>query len=222
MPVQSNLFFKSKNLMIKRVSTALGRFLLFFLAFGVALVSMRYWSFETIDFLQMKTEEVLSNQLFRISFYGHVIFGPLALMSGPFQFLPKFRAKRMQLHRLIGKVYIIAVLFSGLAGLGAAQWTPGGEFTQLGFSLLALSWLYTTTKAYLSIRNLDIDAHQQWMLRSYALTLAAVTLRIYLPLLQGPIGLSFIEAYQVVGWMCWIPNLIVIEIWIRKRMMSFE
>ncbi len=203
---------------MQTVLTFLGRFLLFLLAFGVALVSMRYWSFETIDFLTMKTPEVLADKLFQVSFYGHVVFGPIALMSGPFQFWPKFRAKNMAAHRLIGKLYIIACLLSGVAGLSAAQYTPGGSFTQLGFSLLAVSWLYTTTKAYLAVRQKEIDAHQKWMLRSYALTLSAVTLRMYLPVLQGAIGLSFIESYQIVGWLCWIPNLVVIEIWIRWKL----
>lgn len=196
--------------------TFLGRFLLFLLAFGVAFVSMRYWSFEVIDLLQFKTPEVLANQLYRTAFYGHVIFGPIALMAGPIQFLPKFRARNLATHRLIGKIYVVACLLSGLAGLAAAQWTMGGPFTKLGFSLLAIAWLYTTSKAYLTIRKKEVDAHQRWMLRSYALTLAAVTLRMYLPILQGPMAMTFIEAYQVVGWLCWVPNLLVIEMVIRK------
>ena len=196
----------------------IGRLLLFILAFGVAIVSMRYWSFKTIDFLTMKTSEVLTDTLFKISFYGHVIFGPIALMSGPFQFWPKFRTKNLAAHRILGKVYVVACLLSGVAGLSAAQFTPGGSFTQLGFSLLAVSWLYTTTKAYLTIRKKDIAAHQKWMIRSYALTLSAVTLRMYLPILEGIFGLTFIESYQIVGWLCWVPNLIVAEIWMRWKL----
>ncbi len=203
--------------MLKNLPVILGRSLLFIAAFGVAIVSMRYWSFDQIDLLNSKSPETLSNLLFRFSFYGHVIFGPLALMSGPFQFLPKFRAKRLPLHRAIGKFYIVACLIGGLAGLAAAQWATGGSMNQLGFSLLAASWLYTTTKAYLAIRQKDIDGHQAWMIRSYALTLSAVTLRIYLGLFQGPFGMSFPEAYQIVAWACWIPNLLVAEIWMRIR-----
>ena len=198
--------------------TAVGRLLLFFFAFGVAFFSMRYWSFDRISILNLKPDEVFTAPLFRLSFYGHVFFGPLALMSGPFQFLPKFRARHLRAHRLVGMVYITSCLIAGIAGLPAAQFTPGGTFTQLGFSLLAVSWLYTTTKAYLAVRKKEIAAHQQWMIRSYALTLSAVTLRLYLLLLQNGFGLTFIESYQTVGWLCWIPNLIVAESWIRLRL----
>lgn len=50
------------------------------------------------------------------------------------------------------------------------------------------------------------------MIRRYALTFAAVTLRIYLPLSQVA-GLPFDPAYQTISWFCWVPNLIVAE-WI--------
>ena len=200
---------------MQKALSSLGWFFLFFLAFGVAIFSMRYWSFQPVGFLKMKSPEELTNNMYLAAFYGHVLFGPVALMTGPIQFLPKFRARNLAAHRLTGRIYVIACLFSGLAGLAAAQWTPGGPFTRLGFSLLAIAWLFTTTKAYLTIRKKEVDAHQKWMMRSYALTLAAVTLRIYLPLLQGPAGLSFIESYQIVGWLCWVPNLLLIEWWIN-------
>lgn len=196
----------------------IGYFLLFFLAFGVALFSMRYWSFEVTDILHFKTEEVLANGVYRAAFYGHVIFGPIALMAGPFQFLPKFRNRNLKAHRLIGFVYIVACLLSGLAGLAAAQWTMGGVPAELGFSLLAIGWLYTTTKAWQNIRRKNVAGHQQWMLRSYALTLSAVTLRLWSPLLGVFFGLSFLEAYPIVAWLCWVPNIVVIEWWIRRNL----
>ena len=42
------------------------------------------------------------------------------------------------------------------------------------------------------------------------MTLAAVTLRIYLPLSQIA-GIPFEEAYPAISWMCWVPNLIFVE-----------
>ncbi len=51
-------------------------------------------------------------------------------------------------------------------------------------------WLYTGAQAYLSIRRRDVVAHRRWMIRNYALTFAAVTLRLELGLLQVS-GLNF-------------------------------
>lgn len=192
-----------------------GRFLLYFLSIGVAVASMRYWSFETVGFLNMKSGEVLENHLFRLFFYGHVIFGPITLLTGPFQFSPRLRKRNLRAHRLSGKVYVVACLVSGLAGFGAAQFTPGGWATQAGFSGLALGWLFTTFAAWQAIRRKDIEAHRRWMIRSFSLTLAAVTLRLYLPLLEGPGGLDFIGSYRIVSWLCWVPNLLAAEWWIH-------
>ncbi len=48
------------------------------------------------------------------------------------------------------------------------------------------------------------------MLRNFALTFAAVTLRIYLNVFAA-IGVDFSESYPVVAWLAWVPNLILIE-----------
>jgi Predicted membrane protein (DUF2306) len=54
------------------------------------------------------------------------------------------------------------------------------------------------------------------MYRSYALTLAAVALRIYMPL-SFALGIGFEDAYQVVSWLCWVPNLVFVEAWLLPR-----
>jgi hypothetical protein len=46
--------------------------------------------------------------------------------------------------------------------------------------------------------------------RNFALTFAAVTLRIYLPL-SNVVGIDFDVAYPVIAWIAWVPNLLVAE-----------
>jgi hypothetical protein len=68
--------------------------------------------------------------------------------------------------------------------------------------------------AYLSIRRRDLAAHRAWMVRSYALTLAAVTLRIYLPAaVIGGLDMTF--AYPAIAWLCWVPNHVIAE-WLLR------
>lgn len=163
--------------------------------------------------LASKSDVLLSSNLYNIGFYTHIFLGGLALLFGWTQFSKKWRTKRLKLHRLIGKIYLIAVLLSGISGLYIAFYASGSVYTKLGFALLAIAWLVTTTKAYTSIRNKNIIQHQKWMIRSYALTFAAVTLRIWLPLL--PL-LGFNEAYAIVAWLCWVPNLVLAEILVTR------
>jgi hypothetical protein len=54
------------------------------------------------------------------------------------------------------------------------------------------------------------------MLRSYALIFAAVTLRIWLPLLIMAYGGQFLPAYRWVAWISWVPNALFAEWTIRR------
>jgi len=45
------------------------------------------------------------------------------------------------------------------------------------------------------------------MIYSYAACFAAVTLRIWLPLLMITLG-DYLFAYRIVAWLCWVPNII--------------
>lgn len=141
----------------------------------------------------------------------HIIPGGLALILGAFQFNSNLRSRFTRMHRNCGRAYVVFVLTGAVAGLFLAWYTPQSVATRLGFASLAVVWFYSGVMAYLAIRAGNIKLHQQWMIRSYALTLAAVSLRIQLPLYQGAVGLSFEEAYAIVAWFCWIPNLVIAE-----------
>lgn len=78
------------------------------------------------------------------------------------------------------------------------------------FGLLALAWLYTGARAYAAIRRKAVDEHRAWMVRNFALSLAAVTLRIYVPI-SVVLGLDFPTAYAGIAWLCWVPNLVLAE-----------
>jgi len=143
----------------------------------------------------------------------HVAGGGLALAIGPF-LLGGPRARRGR-HRALGKLYVGAVLLGGLGGLSLARFSYGGWPTHLGFAALGLAWIGATCAALLRIRRGEVEAHRAWMTRSFALTLAAVSLRIQLPL-AGALGIPFEASYPVVSWSCWIPNLLVAEVLVRR------
>ncbi|MGE0555360.1 MAG: DUF2306 domain-containing protein [Gemmatimonadales bacterium] len=145
-----------------------------------------------------------------LALYAHLVGGALALGLGPWQFARRLRVRALGVHRWLGRGYVAAVLAGGLGGLMMATRSEEGLVTHFGFGLLAVVWLTSTSMAYWRIRRRDRAAHQVWMIRSFALTLAAVTLRIYLPLSQVA-GIPFPDAYQVVSWLCWVPNLVVAE-----------
>ena len=146
----------------------------------------------------------------------HILASMLAILIGPFQYLPGIRKGRwLKVHRWLGRMYLLSVLFGALSGLYMAQFAYGGIITELGFGTLAVLWLYSGYRAYRHIRNKDLEAHRQWMIRNYALTFAGVMLRVWAPLSVG-MGADFTTAYIIIGWACWVPNLLVAE-WIIRR-----
>ena len=150
-----------------------------------------------------------------IGLYIHIFPSMVAILLGPFQFLKSFRDRHLKLHRWLGRIYLGSVLVGGLAGLYMAQFSFAGTASRLGFGLLATAWLFTGYMAYLDIRQGRIDTHREWMMRNYALTLAAATLRIYTRSLIS-MGLTAPDFHYINAWACWVPNLIVAE-WLIYR-----
>src|SRR5688500_12020425 len=112
--------------------------------------------------------------------YTHVFAAIFALALGPLQFLPRLRAARPRLHRMMGRLYLgVGVAIGGVSGLYMGAFAFGGAGAKVAFTLLATAWMYTGWRAYTAIRKREVAAHREWMVRNFALTLAAVTLRIY-------------------------------------------
>jgi len=165
--------------------------------------------------LASKTDELLADPIWNIGFYTHIFLGGLALLIGWTQFSSKLRNKNIAVHRMTGKVYVVSVLVSSIAGIYIGIFATGGLVPSMGFISLGVIWFYTTLMAYLYIRNKQILQHQKMMIYSYAACFAGVTLRIWLPIL-GIIFGDFITAYTIVAWLCWVPNLMVAYFITRK------
>jgi len=183
-----------------------------FLSIAVALVSYRFIVLGTEVVYANETHQLLT---FKNAFYLHIITAPIALFVAPFQLSKRFRAKSIRRHRLMGRIYCAAVLLAGVTGVLIGFNAKGGPIAQSGFVLLAVVWLIATFRALQVVRLGQIGLHQEWMIRSIALTFAGVTLRIMLPA-QLVSGISMDVAYPIVAWLCWVPNLVVVEYFIRR------
>lgn len=187
-------------------------FLMLLFSFIIALVSYRFLALGLdVAFSDMPGQ--LANR--RLAFLLHVSAAPLALVTGGLQLLPRLRSKYPALHRWTGRTYGVAVLVAGLSGLIVANGAAGGVSARLGFGLLSALWLVTTFQGVRYARVRRFADHRRWMIRSFALTFAAVTLRLYLPFFFVN-GFSYTQASVFVAWMCWVPNLIAVEWWLRR------
>jgi len=151
-----------------------------------------------------------------VAAYAHFAGCALALAVGGFQLHPRLRGRWPRVHRWMGRLYVLGVAIGGSAGLVMAWFAHGGVAGKLGFALLACAWLATTWLGYTCIRAGELTAHQSWMIRSFALTFAAVTLRLYIPASLAA-GISFDVAYPAIAWLAWVPNLLVAELFVPVR-----
>jgi len=150
----------------------------------------------------------------------HIAGGMGALLAGPWQFSTRLRSKALNFHRWMGRFYLLEVALGAIAGFFMSMVSRGGMATHLGFGILAVVWFYSGLQAYRMARRGNIEAHQRWMIRNFALTLAAVTLRIYLPLMVGVLHRPFAPSFIAVSWLCWVPNALVAEWMVRERRAS--
>ncbi len=190
--------------------------LLFFFSIGVSGYAAYTYGFQPLG-ARVHPEMRAVFQANPLGIYAHIFGSIFALALGPFQFLERMRNNRPELHRLLGRLYlVIGVLIGGGAGLYMAFFAFGGPIAQFGFGGLAVAWLYTGWQAYSAVRQQEFEEHRRWMIRNFALTLAAVTLRIYLPVSMIN-GADFTMAYTAIAWLCWVPNIIIAEAWLRRE-----
>jgi uncharacterized membrane protein len=156
--------------------------------------------------------------------YLHIAGGGLALLLSPLQFAARVRVRAPRLHRAVGRVVLAGILVGGAAGAVLSTTNVAGPVGTAGFGLLAVAWVGCALIALAAIRRRDIAAHRRWMVRAFALTYAAVTLRLWLGVMIGAQvsqGVApdpaFDRAYAIVPFLCWVPNLVVAELYLRRR-----
>lgn len=157
-----------------------------------------------------------------IAFYTHVVLGAVALLIGPLQFARALRERFPRVHRALGTVSIVAIVGASAAGLVISTVTSAGVIGTLGFGLLAILWATFALLGLRAILRRDVISHRGWMTRAFALTYAGVTLRLWIPILMAVFmalgsdpGAAFVQAYAIVPFLSWVPNLIVAE-WIVR------
>jgi len=191
------------------------------LALYLFAITWIYFSFRSdVNFLLVK-QELVHYWPWRIAFYLHITGAMFALAVGPFQFLTGLRAKYRKTHRIIGYIYVVGILlFAGPSGLFMSFFAEGGVGAKIAFSILSILWVWTTWMGLKTIIQKKIQQHQAWMIRSYALTFTAVTLRLWTPILSVGMNVSDAQTLAIVPWLAWIPNLLVAELLIQKSIQT--
>lgn len=178
-----------------------------------------YASFDSkYEFLSQK-QSYLHIKTWLYSFYIHVFFSLFTLIAGFTQFSSFILAHYKKLHKLLGKVYVIAVLFINVpSAFVMAIYASGLMPSKIAFIILDSLWFLFTYKAYQTAINKDFKSHKEYMIRSYALTFSAITLRTWRIVLSALFVITPLHLYMIDAWMGFVPNLLMAEFIIRRRL----
>ncbi len=200
------------NILQKAIGYAFAAWILIFTGIMVTKV-LPYLSFErAINFLGTKPNEVLDKSYFMWAFYIHITTSVFAIGGGIFQFFPFILRGYPSVHRWIGKLYIAAVLlFAAPSGLVLAAFANGGLAAKVGFTLQCIVWWFTTYAAWHEVLKKRFVQHSEMMFRSYAVTIAAMSLRMESYFMVYVFETKPIETYLTVTWLSWVGNLLIAE-----------
>lgn len=191
--------------------------LLAFFTWLMARITMNYIPYNTdVGFLRIKQQYIHIDH-WRTAFFIHVYASIWVLFAGFTQFSKKIQRNNPRLHRTMGYIYVTDVLLiTGPAGLLMGFYANGGITSRIAFVSLALLWIFFTATALIKARQKDFKAHRKFMIRSYALTLSALTLRAWKYAITNTMTVPPMDVYRIVAWLGWVVNIIVAE-WLIWR-----
>jgi len=167
-------------------------------------------------FLQLK-QQYLHITEWRIAFFVHVFSSMLVLLAGFTQFSSYLLKKKPRLHRTLGYIYVIDILMvAGPAGLIMSFYANGGIYSRIAFVLLSVLWMsFTGLALYYAIKR-KFMLHRIFMIRSFALTLSALSLRLWKVVIASTTDIPPMDRYRIIAWLGWVLNLLIAEWYIRK------
>lgn len=196
-----------------------GAFLVGALVVVIGIFELSWHSFEAYLDGAPTTDRAITHRLRNNSdhagiFFVHIYTGNIALALGTLQTVKSLRSAHPQIHRWIGRLYVLFVLISAGMSFGLSPRLPAfgtGYGRQIGATL----WASFTILGVIAIRNSDVEKHRRWMMRSYAFAYMGITFMI-LSAARTVSGIPLEYGYPIVIHMSFVVNMAVCEFLIWK------
>lgn len=192
--------------------------LLLFFTILMIRITLAYIPIQTdVAFLRIK-QNYIAEKHWLFSFFLHVFTSSFLLLAGFTQFSTFLLKKYKKVHRIMGRLYIWNILvLTGPASLIMGFYANGGLLSRIAFILLSVLWIYFTFRGLVAAKQKKIVMHQEYLIRSYALTLSALTLRAWKYAISNTFEMPPMDLYRVVAWLGWVLNLLIAE-WVIRTM----
>lgn len=170
-------------------------------------------------FISRKDQILPDPSMWTLMIRFHILLALIALLTGPLGVIKRIRVKSIHFHRWNGRLYALSILLNFIPGIYVSFFATGGWSSTVGFLILNILWLGTTIMGYFFIKRKNMILHSQWMIRSFFLTFANMTIYIIVTTSHNIIHLSYGHSYTIAVWLCWILNLFLAEIIIRRKVL---
>lgn len=158
---------------------------------------------------------------------AHLLLAVIIMVAGPLQLIPKLRARVPVFHRWNGRIYLLAVALTSIAGLYMlfVHGTVGGIVLVIAQSLDAILILVFAACALRAALQRDFTAHRQWALRLFMVVSAVwffrIGLMLWLVIHQAPVGFdpdTFTGPFVIfIAFAQYVVPLLVLELYFRAQ-----
>lgn len=164
-----------------------------------------------------------------LAIFSHMLLGAAVMAFAPLQLITRLRLRYLWLHRMTGRVIVAASMIIALGGLIyiGIRGTVAGPLMDLGFALYGVLMLGAAVQTICHARAGEIQRHSEWALRLFVLVMGSLIFRLHYVIwyiltdglwsneaLTGPF-----DQVQYVAF--YLPYLILLEVWIRRRGVQF-
>lgn len=180
-----------------------------------------YFSFSQ-DFIFIQERSLLfHNNLYSASFYIHIAAGATCIGTSLIQFSSYILKKRRKVHVIAGRIYVFVVLaLAAPTGLYMSFFAKGSFYERALFLFMAMFWFFTTARGLSTALKKNFLSHKNWMIRSYAMAMTAVTFRIY-HILFFLFDWDHLENYEISLWISVLGNMFIAEWVIYRKSRSY-
>ena len=182
-------------------------------------LTLQYIPFNSdVAFLRIKQTEINTIKPYLTIFYIHVYGSIFVLLAGLTQFSSYILKEHKPIHRILGYTYVVIVLLlAAPSGIFMGFFANGVWHTKVSFILLGALWFWFTLKSFIAVKNKQYKIHQNFMVRSFALAVSAITLRFWKVIIVYTFHTAPMDTYKIIAWLGWIPNLFIAEYLINKK-----
>ena len=189
------------------------------LAIASGFAARFIWHYAAPYFMHFDVKQFEGYWPHRFRLITHIGGGILALICGTFQLWTGLRMKAMNVHRWIGRVYLVGAAV-GITGAFLMAVYSQPRSVGVGLMGLASAWILTTGVAWAAILRGQVELHKEWMMRSYIVAFGFVTFRFITDMMPGinaRLGSNPGDSATSVAWMCWVLPLAVYEVILQMK-----